>query len=100
MFHVENKKKPRLTSIIAGSSGAMQADEVAKKRSYLMAFVEVVSAGILRIAGLCFQWTWYGSIEKWHAQKKYMDVYCRIHKNPVSWTEFEDKLLASAVGTN
>ncbi|KAM0053495.1 putative 3-dehydrosphinganine reductase [Helianthus debilis subsp. tardiflorus] len=101
MFHVENKKKPRLTSIIAGSSGAMQADEVAKKvlngiksgsfivpcnfegfllaianaglspqRSYLMAFVEVVSAGILRIAGLCFQWTWYGSIEKWHAQKK------------------------------
>ncbi|KAJ0798868.1 putative 3-dehydrosphinganine reductase [Helianthus annuus] len=97
----ENKKKPRLTSIIAGSSGAMQADEVAKKalngiksgsfivpcnfegfllaiataglspqRSYLMAFVEVVSAGILRIAGLCFQWTWYGSIEKWHAQKK------------------------------
>ncbi|KAJ0624723.1 putative 3-dehydrosphinganine reductase [Helianthus annuus] len=27
----KNKKKPRLTSIIAGSSGAMQADEVAKK---------------------------------------------------------------------
>ncbi|KAJ0817618.1 putative 3-dehydrosphinganine reductase [Helianthus annuus] len=106
-FAEENKKKPRLTSIIAGSSGAMQADEVANKalngiksgsfivpcnfegfllaiataglspqRSYLMAFVEVVSAGILRIAGLCFQWTWYGSIEKWHAQKKYLDVCC------------------------
>ncbi|KVH99922.1 3-dehydrosphinganine reductase TSC10A-like [Cynara cardunculus var. scolymus] len=97
----ENKRKPRLTSIIAASSGAMQADEVAKKaldgiksgcfmvpcnlegfllsiataglspqRSYLMAFVEVISAGLLRIAGLCFQWTWYGSIEKWHAQQK------------------------------
>ena len=98
---LENKRKPRLTSIIAASSGAMQADEVAKKalngiksgsffvpcnfegfllsiataglspqRSYLMAFVEVIFAGILRIAGLCFQWTWYGSIEKWHAQHK------------------------------
>lgn len=97
----ENKRKPRLTSIIAASSGAMKADEVAKRaldgiksgcfmvpcnlegfllsiataglspqRSYLMAFVEVISAGLLRIAGLCFQWTWYGSIEKWHAQQK------------------------------
>ncbi|XP_052189280.1 3-dehydrosphinganine reductase TSC10A [Diospyros lotus] len=97
----ENKRRPQLTSIIASSSGAMKADEVAKKaldgiksssfivpcnfeglllsiataglspqRSFLMAFVEVVAAGILRIAGLCFQWNWYGSIEKWHAQKK------------------------------
>nr|XP_043609178.1 3-dehydrosphinganine reductase TSC10A-like [Erigeron canadensis] len=97
----ENKRKPRLTSIIAASSGAMKADEVAKKvlngiksgsffvpcnfegfllsiataglspqRSYLMAFVEVISAGLMRIAGLCFQWTWYGSIEKFHAQPK------------------------------
>ncbi|KAF9674630.1 hypothetical protein SADUNF_Sadunf10G0146900 [Salix dunnii] len=96
----ENKRKPQLTSIIASSSGAMKADEVAKKalegiksgsfiipcnsegillsiataglspqRSYLMAFVEVVAAGILRIAALCFQWNWYGSIEKWHKQK-------------------------------
>lgn len=40
------------------------------QRSYLMAFVEVLAAGILRFAGLCFQWNWYGSIEKWHAQKK------------------------------
>ncbi|KAK9288587.1 hypothetical protein L1049_017046 [Liquidambar formosana] len=97
----ENKKRPQLTSIIAASSGAMKADEVAKKafdgiksgsfiiscnfegvllsiataglspqRSVLMAFVEVVAAGITRIAALCFQWNWYGSIEKWHTQKK------------------------------
>jgi 3-dehydrosphinganine reductase len=39
------------------------------QRSYLMAFVEVVAAGIVRIAALCFQWNWYGSIEKWHMQK-------------------------------
>ncbi|KAI3738171.1 hypothetical protein L2E82_28191 [Cichorium intybus] len=97
----ENKRKPRLTSIIAESSGAMKADDVAKKawdgiksgcffvpcnlegfmlsiatsglspqRSYIMAFIEVVFAGVLRIAGLCFQWSWYGSIEKFHAQQK------------------------------
>lgn len=97
----ENKKRPPLTSIIAASSGAMKADEVAEKtlngiksgsfivpcnfegyllavataglspqRSYIMAFVEVVSAGIVRLAGLFFQWNWYSSIEKWHAQSK------------------------------
>lgn len=97
----EEKKRPQLTSIIAASSGAMKADEVAKKawdgiksgsffvpcnfdgillaiataglspqRSLLMAFVEVIAAGITRIAALCFQWSWYGSIEKWHAHKK------------------------------
>jgi 3-dehydrosphinganine reductase len=39
------------------------------QRSFLMAFVEVVAAGVLRIAALCFQWNWYGSIEKWHKEK-------------------------------
>ncbi|XP_056161578.1 3-dehydrosphinganine reductase TSC10A-like [Syzygium oleosum] len=97
----ENKRRPPLTSIIAGSSGAMKADEVAEKtlsgikscsfivpcnfeghllaiataglspqRSYIMAFMEVVGVGILRLAGLFFQWNWYSSIEKWHAQSK------------------------------
>ncbi|XP_027363714.1 3-dehydrosphinganine reductase TSC10A isoform X2 [Abrus precatorius] len=40
------------------------------QRSFLMAFVEVVAAGILRIVALCIQWSWYGSIEKWHSQRK------------------------------
>lgn len=97
----EEKRRPQLTSIIAASSGAMKANEVAKKaldgiksgsffvpcnaegvlltiataglspqRSYVMAFVEVIAAGIIRIAALCFQWSWYGSIEKWHAHKR------------------------------
>ncbi|KAF5738617.1 3-ketodihydrosphingosine reductase-like isoform X1 [Tripterygium wilfordii] len=92
----ENRRKPPLTSTIASSSGAMKADEVAKKalngiksasfivscnfegfllsiataglspqRSFLMAYIEVVAAGVLRIAALCFQWNWYGIIEKW-----------------------------------
>ncbi|XP_050373974.1 3-dehydrosphinganine reductase TSC10A-like [Argentina anserina] len=40
------------------------------QRSYVMAFVEVVSAGVLRIAALGFQWNWYTSIHKWHRQNK------------------------------
>lgn len=39
------------------------------QKSFLMAFIEVVTAGLLRIAALCFQWNWYDSIGKWHAQK-------------------------------
>ncbi|XP_047333378.1 3-dehydrosphinganine reductase TSC10A-like [Impatiens glandulifera] len=38
------------------------------QRSYIMAFVEVAFASILRLVGLCFQWKWYQTILKWHAQ--------------------------------
>ncbi|GAB4843443.1 3-dehydrosphinganine reductase tsc10a [Ancistrocladus abbreviatus] len=100
-FAEEHKRRSEITSMIAASSGAMRADEVAKKsidgikrgrfiipcnfdgvllsiatagmspqRSYLMAFVEVVAAGILRIAGLFFQWNWYRIIERWNSQKE------------------------------
>ncbi|XP_057771780.1 3-dehydrosphinganine reductase TSC10A [Salvia miltiorrhiza] len=99
-FAEETKRRPQLTSIIAASSGAMKAEEVAEKslkgiqsatfmvpcnlegfllavataglspqRSCLTAFVEVMTAGIMRLAGLVFQWNWYSSIEKWHAKK-------------------------------
>lgn len=88
----ENKRRPQLTSVIAALSGAMKADEVAKKSlngiqsgtfivpcnlegfllsianaglspqmSYLMAFVEVMSVGLVRLVGLFFQWNWYGT---------------------------------------
>eukprot|EP00262_Sarcandra_glabra_P003507 TRINITY_DN14246_c0_g1_i1.p1 TRINITY_DN14246_c0_g1~~TRINITY_DN14246_c0_g1_i1.p1 ORF type:complete len:330 (-),score=58.58 TRINITY_DN14246_c0_g1_i1:403-1392(-) len=43
------------------------------QRSSLMAFVEVVAAGLMRLVGLYFQWSWYGTIERWHAQKKRND---------------------------
>ncbi|XP_042064945.1 3-dehydrosphinganine reductase TSC10A-like [Salvia splendens] len=99
-FAEENKRRPQLTSIIAASSGAMKAEEVALKslkgiqsgtfmvpcnlegklltvataglspqRSYVDAFVEVMTAGIMRLAGLVFQWNWFSSIAKWHAKK-------------------------------
>ncbi|GKV19551.1 hypothetical protein SLEP1_g29793 [Rubroshorea leprosula] len=41
------------------------------QRSFLMAFVEVVSAGMTRLAALCFQWSWYRSIEKMARTKEY-----------------------------
>ncbi|KAG9148535.1 hypothetical protein Leryth_022179 [Lithospermum erythrorhizon] len=40
------------------------------QRSVLMALIEVTGAGIMRIASLCFQWSWYVIIEKWHARKR------------------------------
>ncbi|XP_077240662.1 3-dehydrosphinganine reductase TSC10A-like isoform X2 [Tasmannia lanceolata] len=100
-FLEENKIRPELTKIIAGSSSAMPADEVAKialngirrgnfnvtcnfdgimlsiatavlspQSSYMMAFVEVVAAGFMHFMALYFQWSWYGTIERWFAQKK------------------------------
>lgn len=97
----ECKRRPQLTTLIAASSGAMKADEVAEKalngiksgsfiiscnfeglllsigtaglspqRSFLMAFVEVATASLVRLAALFFQWNWYSSIEKWYATKK------------------------------
>ncbi|KAL3749166.1 hypothetical protein ACJRO7_010282 [Eucalyptus globulus] len=96
----EKKRRPPISSIIAATSAAMKADEVAEKtingiksgsfivpcnvvgyllaiagaglspqRSYVTAFVEVVGAGISRLAGLFLLWNWYSSIEKWYAQK-------------------------------
>ncbi|KAE9591442.1 putative 3-dehydrosphinganine reductase [Lupinus albus] len=50
-----------LTLITAGLS---------PQRSFLMAFVEVVASGILRIVALCFHWICYDRIEKWHNQRK------------------------------
>ncbi|KAK1294827.1 hypothetical protein QJS10_CPA16g01382 [Acorus calamus] len=39
------------------------------QRSFIMAFAEVFGAGFMRLVGLFFQWTWYGLIEKWHAEQ-------------------------------
>lgn len=39
------------------------------QRSYLVAFLEVVTAGFMRIMGLYYQWSWYRTIERWHLQK-------------------------------
>ncbi|KAL6634975.1 hypothetical protein ACP70R_027646 [Stipagrostis hirtigluma subsp. patula] len=100
-FEEEHKRRPELTNIIAGSSGGMKADDVAKKAlagiksgkfivpcnfegamlavataglspqsSPLMAFLEVIGAGLMRFAALCFQWNWFSTIENYHAKNK------------------------------
>ncbi|KAK9137213.1 hypothetical protein Sjap_007807 [Stephania japonica] len=100
-FAEESKIRPEVTNIIAASSGAMKADDVARKalngiksgsfivpcnieglmlslatagmspqRSALMAFVEVIAAGLMRIVALFFQWNWYESIAKWSRENK------------------------------
>lgn len=96
----ENKRRPQLTSIIAGATSPMKPDEVAvtalngirhgsfivpcnfegvllslvtaglsPQRSFFMAFVEVISASLLRAVALCYQWNWYGTIERFHAKR-------------------------------
>ncbi|CAB4283583.1 unnamed protein product [Prunus armeniaca] len=40
------------------------------QRSFVMAFVEVVAAGLVRLVALFFQWNWYNGIHTWHAQNK------------------------------
>ncbi|XP_020083941.1 3-dehydrosphinganine reductase TSC10A [Ananas comosus] len=100
-FAEEHKRRPELTNMIAGSSGEMKADDVARKaldgikvgkfivpcnfegtmlsiataglspqRSFLGALFEVLGASFMRFLGLCFQWNWFTTIEKWHAKKK------------------------------
>ncbi|XVE75504.1 hypothetical protein DITRI_Ditri12bG0098900 [Diplodiscus trichospermus] len=47
--------------------------------SFLMAFFEVLFAGISRLVALLFLWKWYSSIKKWHAcklRKKNHLSYC------------------------
>uniref|UniRef100_A0A0D9VJX3 3-dehydrosphinganine reductase n=1 Tax=Leersia perrieri TaxID=77586 RepID=A0A0D9VJX3_9ORYZ len=100
-FAEENKRRPELTNIIAGSSGGMKADDVARKAldgiksgkfivpcnfegamlaiataglspqsSPLMAFLEVIGAGLMRFAAMCFQFNWFSTIENWYAKNK------------------------------
>ncbi|KAJ4825753.1 3-dehydrosphinganine reductase tsc10a [Turnera subulata] len=39
------------------------------QRSFVLAFAEVVTAGLLRVVALFYLWNWYGSIEKWFRQQ-------------------------------
>ncbi|XP_021299029.1 3-dehydrosphinganine reductase TSC10A-like isoform X2 [Herrania umbratica] len=76
-FEQESKVRPELTTILAGSSGSMKADEVAKKAldgiksgSFIVPCNFEGQMLAIATAALFFQWNWYGSIEQWHAKKK------------------------------
>lgn len=52
-----------------GQMLAIATAGLSPQRSFLMAFLEVVFVGLLRLVALFLQWNWYGKIEKWHANK-------------------------------
>ncbi|MQL78969.1 hypothetical protein Taro_011383 [Colocasia esculenta] len=93
--------RPEITNLIAGTSGMLKAEEVAKKAlkgikagqftinvtlhgiilslatagvspqsSPLMAFAEVVFAGLMRFVCLCYLASWYKIIVNYHAKVK------------------------------
>uniref|UniRef100_A0A0D6QZD8 3-dehydrosphinganine reductase n=1 Tax=Araucaria cunninghamii TaxID=56994 RepID=A0A0D6QZD8_ARACU len=97
----ENKMRPEVTKLIAGSSSAMEAIEVAEKTlngiksgrflipcnfdgfmlaiatagmspqpSPIMAFLEVVFAGVMRIVALCILWSWYTTVQRWYKNQR------------------------------
>lgn len=57
------------------------------QRSYLIAFVEVLGAGFMRLLGISFQWNWFNTIENWHAKKgsKYIIYIKQILKQACSF---------------
>ncbi|KAI3743506.1 hypothetical protein L1987_61216 [Smallanthus sonchifolius] len=56
-----------ITCNLVGLLLSIATSGLSPQRSYLMAFVEVITVGAVRIVALCFQWSWYRAIEKWHA---------------------------------
>ena len=48
---------------------ALGTASLSPQRSFLVAFFEVVGAGLMRLVALYYQWSWYKTIEKWHSQK-------------------------------
>ncbi|XP_072960506.1 3-dehydrosphinganine reductase TSC10A-like [Typha angustifolia] len=59
-----------------GAVLAIATSGLSPQRSYLMAFLEVFGAGLVRFIVLCFQWNWFNTIEKWHAKKN-----SKLHKS-------------------
>ncbi|OMO73697.1 Short-chain dehydrogenase/reductase SDR [Corchorus capsularis] len=55
---------------LEGHALAIATAGLSPQRSFLMASVEVLCIGFLRIVALYFQWNWYKDIEKWHEMKK------------------------------
>ncbi|KAL4279586.1 hypothetical protein GQ457_03G034020 [Hibiscus cannabinus] len=53
-----------------GRALAMATAGLSPQRSFLMASIEVVFAGLFRFVGLLFQWNWYRIIEKNNSSRK------------------------------
>ncbi|GMI86857.1 TSC10A [Hibiscus trionum] len=55
---------------LEGHMLAMATAGLSPQRYFLMAFIEVILGGLLRLVALIFQWNWYRCIEQWHANNK------------------------------
>ncbi|XP_018491644.2 3-dehydrosphinganine reductase TSC10A [Raphanus sativus] len=48
---------------------ALATTGMSPQRSFWLAFLEVITAGPIRLVALFFQWDWYNAIEKWSKTK-------------------------------
>ncbi|CAN6253634.1 unnamed protein product [Urochloa humidicola] len=53
-----------------GAMLAVATAGLSPQSSPVMAFVEVIGAGLMRFAALCFQWNWFSTIEGYYAKNK------------------------------
>ncbi|KAI4981349.1 hypothetical protein ZWY2020_021834 [Hordeum vulgare] len=53
-----------------GAMLAIATSGLTPQSSPLIAFVEVIGAGLMRFVALCFQWNWFSTIENWYAKNK------------------------------
>ncbi|XP_048535510.1 3-dehydrosphinganine reductase TSC10A-like [Triticum urartu] len=53
-----------------GAMLAIATSGLTPQSSPLIAFVEVIGAGLMRFVALCFQWNWFSTIENWCAKNK------------------------------
>ncbi|CAN6246440.1 unnamed protein product [Urochloa humidicola] len=53
-----------------GAMLAVATAGLSPQSSSVMAFLEVIGAGLMRFAALCFQWNWFSTIEGYYAKNK------------------------------
>jgi len=53
-----------------GAMLAVATAGLSPQSSPLLAFIEVIGAGLMRFAALCFQWNWFSTIESYYAKNK------------------------------
>ena len=53
-----------------GAMLAIATSGLTPQSSPLIAFVEVIGAGLMRFVALCIQWNWFSTIDNWYAKNK------------------------------
>ncbi|OEL33149.1 3-dehydrosphinganine reductase TSC10A [Dichanthelium oligosanthes] len=53
-----------------GTMLAVATAGLSTQSSPIMAFVEVTTAGLMRFSALCYQWSWFSTIENYYAKNR------------------------------